>query len=63
MVTPETAQVVPVENATDPFSQGAFDKKVGEMAEKIPEEKIPPQRQVTNDKFGIKIVRGTNRTD
>jgi hypothetical protein len=63
MITPETAQIVPLGNSTDPFSQGAFDKKVDETVKKNLAEKSQPLRRVTNDRFGIKIIRGVKHAN
>ncbi|MDR2781103.1 MAG: hypothetical protein LBB21_01415 [Holosporaceae bacterium] len=67
LIAPSSADagIVQMENSTDPFSQGAFDKKAGNTSEKkiveekaTVKEKAQRRRRVTDNKFGIKIVRG-----
>ncbi|MDR0632302.1 MAG: hypothetical protein LBF54_03650 [Holosporaceae bacterium] len=58
MMPPEESindSIVPPENSTDPFLQRAFD---GKAAQEKKHKKLPLRRQNTDNKFGIKIIRG-----
>ncbi|MDR2158074.1 MAG: hypothetical protein LBO02_02020 [Holosporaceae bacterium] len=62
--------IAPPEKATDPFSQGAFDKKADDriVEDKKEEDTILPRRpnlrkRSVDNKFGIRIVRGVKSGD
>jgi hypothetical protein len=58
-IVSDNTKIVPAGKSADPFSQGAFDR----IKSEIPEKKDFPDKQVTDDKFGVKITRGVKNAD